>query len=81
MSEEEKYRELYNKALSDLVKSEKEIKKKDKIIEAMAGCILTREIGKKYCQFNEKCTKYENGRDIYCKDCIIQYYSNKVNSI
>lgn len=57
-----------------------EIEKKDKIIDFMAVCILAREIGKPYCQFNEKCTKYEHGRNIYCRDCIIQYFESKVNS-
>lgn len=57
-----------------------EIEKKDKIINFMVVCILAREIGKPYCQFNEKCTKYEHGRNTYCRDCIIQYFENKVNS-
>ena len=78
--EEEKYKKQYDKALSDLVKAEHDNIKKDKIIEAMAVCILAREIGKTYCQFNEKCTKYEHGRNIYCKNCIIQYFESKVNS-
>ena len=66
----ENTKELYDRALSDLVKA-------DKQIDLMANCILAREIGKMTCQFNEKCTKYENGRDIHCKDCIKQYFVDK----
>ena len=54
------------------------IEEKDKQIDLMANCILAREIGKMTCQFNEKCTKYENGRDIHCKDCIKQYFADLV---
>ena len=57
------------------------IKQKDKQIDLMANCILAREIGKMTCQFNEKCTKYENGRDIHCKDCIKQYFERKVEDV
>ena len=67
----ENTKELYDRALSDLVKA-------DKQIDLMANCILAREIGKMTCQFNEKCTKYENGRDIHCKDCIKQYFADLV---
>lgn len=49
-----------------------------KQIDLMANCILAREIGKMTCQFNEKCTKYENGRDTHCKDCIKQYFAGLV---
>lgn len=56
------------------------IKQKDKQIDLMANSILAREIGKNSCQFNKTCTKFEKGRDIHCKDCIKQYFENKVNS-
>ena len=46
----------------------------NKQIDLMAICILSREIGKNTCQFNESCTKYEKGRDIHCKDCIKHYF-------
>lgn len=52
-----------------------------KQIDLMANCILAREIGKMTCQFNEKCTKYENGRDIHCKDCIKQYFTNLIEKV
>ena len=78
MSEEEKYRELYNKALSDLVKSEKEIKKKDKIMEAMAEYIANLDIDEDICKHNiEKMCKdeeYDVPLDV-CISCIIQHFS------
>ena len=73
MSEEEKYKKQYDKALSDLVKAEKETKKKDKIIKAMAeriewlaksnGILLDKEHDENFTQ-----------------EDIIQYFANKVNS-
>lgn len=64
--------------LSLIKEQEEQLEKKDKQIDLMANCILAREIGKMTCQFNEKCTKYENGRDIHCKDCIKQYFADLV---
>ena len=68
-----KYKTLYERALSDVVKT-------DKQIDLMANSILAREIGKNSCQFNETCIKFEKGRDTHCKDCIKQYFERKVNS-
>ena len=65
-----------------LIKEQQEkIEKKDKQIDLMAVCILSREIGKNTCQFNKSCTKYEKGRDIHCKDCIKQYFERKVEDV
>lgn len=70
-SEIEKYKALYKRALSDLVKADKQIAliidefyKKAKI---STKCYLQKSV--------EKCLKYKN-----CKDCIKQYFENKVNS-
>ena len=79
MSEEEKYKQLYNKALSDLVKADKRNIEKDKIIEAMAGYIAMGDIEEDICQNikNDNCDKMSFGE---CESCIIQYFENKVNS-
>lgn len=58
----------------ELLKQDLIIREKDKQIDLMANSILTRDIGKNRCQFNETCTKFEKGRDIHCKDCIKQYF-------
>lgn len=70
-AEIEKYKALYKRALSDLVKADKQIAliidefyKKAKI---GTKCYLQKSV--------EKCMKYKN-----CKDCIKQYFANKVNS-
>ena len=68
MSEEEKYRELYNKALSDLVKSEKRNIEKDKIIEAMAEELV------------EAHEWFYSEFDNFTKEDFIKYFENKVNS-
>ena len=62
----------------ELLKQDLIIREKDKQIDLMANSILTRDIGKNRCQFNETCTKFEKGRDIHCKDCIKQYFESKV---
>lgn len=81
MSEEEKYKKLYNKALSDLVKSEKEIKKKDKIIDEIISFLVTRTWA--------TCPNEDCGANIDCKkrckvdieeECWKIYFANKVNS-
>ena len=61
----------------ELLKQDLIIREKDKQIDLMANSILTRDIGKNRCQFNETCTKFEKGRDIHCKDCIKQYFERK----
>ena len=66
--------------LNLITKLQKENEEKDKQIDLMANSILAREIGKNSCQFNKTCTKFEKGRNIHCKDCIKQYFENKVNS-
>lgn len=73
MSEEEKYKKLYEKALSDLVQADKRNIEKDKIIEAMAeriewlaksnGILLDKEHDENFTMENIK-----------------QYFENKVNS-
>ena len=65
---------------AEIAEKDAEIEKKDKQIDLMANSILAREIGKNSCQFNETCIKFEKGRDTHCKDCIKQYFTNKVNS-
>ena len=55
-----------------------ELEKKDKQIDLMTVTIIQKDIGKCYCEFDEKCCKCEDGsRDIKCKDCIKQYFERK----
>ncbi len=82
MSEEEKYKKQYDKALSDLVKAEHDNIKKDKIMEAMAEYIANLDIDEDICKHNiEKMCKdeeYDVPLDV-CISCIIQHFENKVN--
>lgn len=71
-TEIEKYKSLYDRALSDLVKAEKQI---DLIIDEFykkakisTRCYLQKSV--------EKCMKYKN-----CKDCIKQYFETKVKNV
>ncbi len=74
-----KYKQLYNKALSDAVTTAHNNIKQKKIIDLMADCIRVRDIGEDFCEFNKDCTKCRNGtREIFCKDCIKQYFERKV---
>ena len=68
MSEEEKYRELYEKALSDLVQADKRNIEKDKIIEAMAEELV------------EAHEWFYSEFDNFTKEDFIKYFENKVNS-
>ena len=78
-AEIEKYKQLYNKALSDAVTTAHNNIKQKKIIDLMADCIRVRDIGEDFCEFNKDCTKCRNGtREIFCKDCIKQYFERKV---
>lgn len=73
-----KYKQLYNKALSDAVTTAHNNIKQKKIIDLMADCIRVRDIGEDFCEFNKDCTKCRNGtREIFCKDCIKQYFERK----
>ena len=78
----EKYKQLYNKALSDAVTTAHNNIKQKKIIDLMADCIRVRDIGEDFCEFNKDCTKCRNGtREIFCKDCIKQYFERKVEDV
>ena len=76
---EESY--MLETVLSMLKEKDKEIEKKDKIIDRTAITIIQRDIGKDYCEFNKSCEKCENGsRDLKCKECIRQYFEREVDS-
>ncbi len=81
MSEEEKYKKQYDKVLSDLVKADKKIEKKDKIIDEIISFLVTRTWA--------TCPNEDCGANIDCKkrckvdieeECWKIYFENKVNS-
>lgn len=70
-TEIEKYKTLYDRALSDVVKA-------DKQIDLMAISILVKKIGDYPCGYKQDCIKSDKEyRDIHCKDCIKQYFETK----
>lgn len=78
MNDEEKYKYLYQKALDDLIKSDKENSYLKKQIDLMAEYIdNSNYVDSEECQFQydfkiKKCI--EKGD---CKDCIKQYFESK----
>lgn len=76
----EKYKDLYNKALSDLVKAEHKNIKQDKIIDLMAEYIANRDNDEDICthQIAEWCEDEEYGVLVeVCRKCIKQYFERK----
>lgn len=79
IDEADKVNKAIETVLSMLEQKDKEIEKKDKIIDRMSITIIQRDIGKNYCEFNKSCEKCEDGsRDFKCKDCIKQYFKELV---
>ena len=78
---EEKYKELYHKALGDLVKADRENIKKDKIIDGMTKYIFQNvDVEEDICNSAYvECTQ-ETAQDITCISCIRQYFEREVNS-
>lgn len=77
MSDVEKYKYLYQKALDDLVKSEKENNLLKKQIDLMAEYISNLDIDEDICK------KVENNCDDFnkenkCIDCVKQYFKRLV---
>lgn len=77
MSDVEKYKYLYQKALDDLVKSEKENNLLKKQIDLMAEYISNLDIDEDICK------KVENNCDDFnkenkCINCVKQYFYKKV---
>lgn len=78
--------ELYNKVLSDLVIAEKmriekdkELEKKDKIIDEMAEFIDTKlnNCLLNYLNIDEPCEHYSGKDKMSCKDCIKNYFEKE----
>lgn len=77
MNDEEKYKYLYQKALDDLVKSEKENNLLKKQVNLMSKYISNLDIDEDICK------KVENNCDDFnkenkCIDCVKQYFYNEV---
>lgn len=68
-----KYKTLYERALSDVVKT-------DKQIDLMAECMSKQDIEEDICMKNRINADLCNENYTNCKDCIKQYFENKVNS-
>ena len=77
MNDEEKYKYLYQKALDDLVKSEKENNLLKKQVNLMSKYISNLDIDEDICK------KVENNCDDFnkenkCIECVKQYFYNEV---
>ena len=79
VSEKEKYAYLYQKALDNTVKADKEniqLKKQiDLMAEEIRKTILIVKPESKFCQYEEDC------KNIRCKDCIKQYFEKQAKEI
>ena len=76
MNDEEKYKYLYQKALDDLIKSDKENSLLKKQVNLMSKYISNLDIDEDICK------KVENNCDDFnkenkCIDCIKQYFESK----
>ena len=76
MNDEEKYKYLYQKALDDLIKSDKENNLLKKQVNLMSEYISNLDIDEDICK------KVENNCDDFnkenkCIDCIKQYFESK----
>lgn len=76
MNDEEKYKYLYQKALDDLIKSDKENNLLKKQVNLMSKYISNLDIDEDICK------KVENNCDDFnkenkCIDCIKQYFESK----
>lgn len=77
MNDEEKYKYLYQKALDDLIKSDKENSLLKKQVNLMSEYISNLDIDEDICK------KVENNCDDFnkenkCIDCVKQYFYNEV---
>lgn len=77
MNDEEKYKYLYQKALDDLIKSDKENNLLKKQVNLMSKYISNLDIDEDICK------KVENNCDDFnkenkCIDCVKQYFYNEV---
>lgn len=77
MNDEEKYKYLYQKALDDLIKSDKENNLLKKQVNLMAEYISNLDIDEDICK------KVENNCDDFnkenkCIECVKQYFYNEV---
>ena len=72
----EKYKYLYQKALDNTVKADRENIKKDKQIDFMSEYIASLDIEEDICSKigKENCDKMSFGE---CEDCIKQYFERK----
>ena len=75
----EKYKKLYQKALDNTVKTDKEnidLKKQiDLMAEEIRKTILIVKPESKFCQYEEDC------KNIRCKDCIKQFFEKQAKEI
>ena len=76
--ENEDYKKLYQKALSDVVSADKENIELKKQLDLMAEFINKQDIDEDICKNNisDLCDEYGTG--INCIKCIKQYFENKV---
>ena len=77
MNDEEKYKYLYQKALDDLIKSDKENNLLKKQVNLMSKYISNLDIDEDICK------KVENNCDDFnkenkCIECVKQYFYNEV---
>ena len=77
MNDEEKYKYLYQKALDDLIKSDKENSYLKKQVNLMSKYISNLDIDEDICK------KVENNCDDFnkenkCIECVKQYFYNEV---
>ena len=77
MNDEEKYKYLYQKALDDLIKSDKENSLLKKQVNLMSKYISNLDIDEDICK------KVENNCDDFnkenkCIECVKQYFYNEV---
>lgn len=68
----EKYKYLYQKALDNTIKADKENIKKDKIIDKMIDALMSHNEHFNYC--DKKLHKKHKGN---CQECLKEYFINK----
>ena len=69
--ENEKYKYLYQTALDNLVKADRENIKLNETIQKMLKYIKQEDVSEKFCDYKTVC-------DQNCEECVVQHFKDKV---